>query len=75
MGCIIAVSQKQLNVTFGARTYFGRLESYRSQIDGGQAPLPVATERAMAAGVETGAVTALPAVTEARATSITQQAE
>lgn len=76
VGCIIAVSQKQLNVTFGARTYFGHLESYRSQIDGGKAaPLPLATERVVAARVEADVVTALPAVTEARATSISQPVE
>lgn len=34
VGCIIAVSQKGARVTYGAQTYLGNLESYRTELAG-----------------------------------------
>lgn len=75
VGCIIAVSQKQLNVTFGARTYYGNLATYRSQIAGGQALPDGKLDANVALNADQPTVTALPAVTEARATAISDKEE
>ena len=48
-GCIIAVSQQQPSVTFGARTYLGDLNSYARQIagvEGGGTDQPMPKKRA-----------------------------